>query len=316
MNQYSILILFHLLIQNSIAGELNALTDDHLNGLVSFHDCSGVVVQLGTSEKDNAIVLTAAHCLSYSNLRMINDLIRNQAYFNKALPVPKTVFVNNPEKVEDAKSNWMPRMHRYSVPKVLYSTLLGRDIALLELPTSVEALRKLGVKVRKLSQKKSVVHQDVFITSSYRSLQQNCRIGIVPRYYHSRSEVMTGVFESTSVYPLIMEPGCLVIGGWSGSPVLDAHDDTVIGVVSSSQETDVFYNFGDFPKLSFKVPEGYDAGSTLIASSIEILNTCLTPEGSLDLSLKSCELALPAPGASRLQKDPDYNPERLPYIVK
>jgi len=177
-------------------------------GIVALNNCSASLVRFHNSkETDKGIVLTNGHC------------------YERGFLNPGVVLVNRPSSrritLLDKNGNSLGRLN---ATKVMYGTMTKTDMLLYEVDkTFAEIETQFRTRPFTLADVRSAPGTGIEVVSGYWTRGYSCQIeAIIP-------ELREGgwVWQEAIRYS---RPGCQVIGGTSGSPVIEAGTRTVIGV--------------------------------------------------------------------------------------
>jgi V8-like Glu-specific endopeptidase len=177
-----------------------ATQSTNFNGTVALSNCSGAIIRWSTSvATDPALLLTNGHCY---RLMGAHEVVVN---------------LNQVRDVYLLKANGSDA-GRVQTTKLLYATLWETDVALYKLGLTYKQIHKqFGVDAITLaSSKPSQGDQSISIISGYWLTQYDCHMNGFA--YRLHEYVYT--WKNSIRYE---DGGCQVIGGTSGSPVLDAN---------------------------------------------------------------------------------------------
>ncbi|QXI38186.1 trypsin-like peptidase domain-containing protein [Pseudomonas xantholysinigenes] len=162
-----------------------------------------------------AYVLTAGHCVGGINGKIITDQpIRGSVTFN--------YFVDTTEQ-----------RHIAPLKQVVWSSLQGADLALLELDTTLKHLLDQGITPRKLGPSPASGAQ-VQLIGEPSSIDQGLRLSTCVERFASISRVASWVWRNTR------RNDCQGFDeGASGSPIFDAASQRLVSVVNSLHGTEI-----------------------------------------------------------------------------
>ena len=183
-------------------------------GIVALSNCSGSLIRFETSkDTDRAMVLTNGHCLE------------------TGMPQPGVVVVNRPStrRMNLMKSDGS-RAGQVTAAKILYSTMTNTDMTIYQLTlTYADIQSRMGVRALVLASTHPETQTDIEVISGYWSRGYSCQVeAFVPQLKEDRWTCKDSIRYS--------RPGCEVIGGTSGSPIIDARTRQVIGVNNTGNE--------------------------------------------------------------------------------
>lgn len=239
----------------------------NFSGSVALSNCSGSIVRWKTSQaSDKALMLTNGHCY---DLLGAHDVIVDK-------PSVRSVTLLNSNGSDAGTVN---------TTRVLYSTMWTTDVSLYELGLTYKQLQdQYAVPAFTLADTKpSPKDQSIAVISGYWKTEYDCNLnGFAYKLHEDRWTWNRSLRYS--------DGGCQVIGGTSGSPVLN--DDRVqIGINNTINESGERCTF-DNPceenrkgKISVHIHRGY-------GQQTYVFYTCLSG-GQLNLDKAGCKLPKP-----------------------
>lgn len=207
-NLVSFLIATFSLEANALS--TGTLTVSELSGMVA-NKCSGAIVNIGRNENDYAVILTNGHCMRHK-------VIPAGVYVKDEMYVRSDIGVFNNES----------KLIRVQPRNILYGTMEGADLGLIEISTSYRKLKEMGVRIFELSQQNSSPGEELFTASGFWKTSQTCVYG------HGVYQLLEGNY--VWVNALSMEKSCQIKGGWSGSPLISKVNGQIVGVLNTSNE--------------------------------------------------------------------------------
>ena len=182
------------------------------SGIVSLSNCSGSLVRFDDSlPEDKAMVLTNGHCV-----KMIDPgvVLKDQAVSRSFTILGKT-----------AKALGSIRADR-----LLFATMTKTDMALYRVRESyLDIEEDFGIVALTLARSAPVLDSEIEVLSGYWKRGYSCNVeAIVPKLQEGNWFFADSVRYS--------RPGCNVIGGTSGSPVVQAGTRTVVAVNNTINE--------------------------------------------------------------------------------
>ena len=224
-----------------------------LNGTVhTSTGCSGAVIKLGRAP-GKLYVLTNGHCVPevydpnnpiQKNLRVVQNVSREKDYYDQAF---------------DAEYGMMS----VSYKRLVYGTMDQTDLALLEPIQTEQDFRRNGVQIFQIDSQETKMDDAFLIPSSHWEAFRVCKI-------KTRIPIMTEN-QWTFSNALLMDDACLIVGGWSGSPVISKRTGKITAIVNSGNGSD------------------HHSGPAL-AQRVQDLTGCVTTTGIFQLNLPSCRL--------------------------
>jgi V8-like Glu-specific endopeptidase len=242
-----------------------AATD--FSGTVALSNCSGAIVRWSSSKaSDAAMMLTNGHCVDFMATREVivdQPAVRNVTLLTSSGDTAGTV----------------------QTERIIYGTMWKTDVALYELGATYQQLSdQYGVPALTLaSAKPKPKHQPISVISGYWLTEYKCNLNGFA--YRLHEYVWT--WRQSLRYS---DGGCQVIGGTSGSPILDK-DRVQIGINNTINEDGERCTLNNpceenrKGKISVHLHRGY-------GQETWIFYTCLSGT-DLDLDKKGCRLGSP-----------------------
>lgn len=221
--------------------------------------CSGSAVRLSETDDDQAIVLTNGHCGGFK---------RPGTYLaNQSLSISITLIG------ERGEINVTTR-------RIVYATMSGTDVQLLELEQTYRQLRDAGVQIYRISREPAKAGQEVMIYSGFTRVRQHCFIdSIVP---HLRE----GAWDFYGAYK---ERGCAHRHGMSGSPLIAEDTGEIVAIHNTGNDDGQSCTnnnpceIGQDGRITVQQGAGY-------AQRVDWIMSCVDGRGRFDLTLSSCRL--------------------------
>ncbi|WP_279582270.1 S1 family peptidase [Fodinicola feengrottensis] len=187
-------------------------TDFH--GIVALSNCSGSVVKTPTAAlTDPALVLTNGHCIE-SGFPRPGQVITNQASSRTFSLLSK---------------NGQSRLGTLRAKKVIYATMTGTDVTIYQLTTTYAQIQQTyGIAPLELSASHPSAGVHIDVVSGYWRAMYSCNIDGFAYELHESDWVWKDSIRYTSP--------CHVIGGTSGSPVVETTTGKVVGVNNTTNE--------------------------------------------------------------------------------
>lgn len=239
----------------------------HFDGIVALSNCSGSIIRFEKSKiTDQALILTNGHC------------------FEKGMPKAGTFAYHVPSArtfgLFDDKAQGIATLH---ATEAIYSTMTGTDITIYKLQETYELIQKnWNAHPLLLSSKHPVATIPIEIISGYWRRGYTCKVDGFANLLREATWTMIDSIRYS-------RPGCEIIGGTSGSPVLEAGTRTVIGINNTINES------GE--KCTMNNPCEVDkAGNTTAvkglgyAQQTYLIYSCLNAANEFDLKTQGCAL--------------------------
>lgn len=241
--------------------------DYNFEGIVGLSNCSGSVIRFEDSkDTDAAVVLTNGHCLE------------------EGMPQPGEVITNKDSNrrfnILDPQSKTIGRVY---ATKVMFSSMDRSDITLYRLGTTYAQIQKdFNVRPLTLSSQHPQINDRIEVVSGYWKMGYRC---VIEQFVHELDEGGYKMFDSIRY----SRPGCEVVGGTSGSPIIATGTRTVIGINNTGNESGescTMNNPCEIDEKGKKIAEkGYSYGQQTY-----IIYSCLTADHEIDLSRPGCLL--------------------------
>ncbi|WP_160823718.1 serine protease [Actinomadura sp. J1-007] len=184
-------------------------------GIVALSNCSGSLVRVpGAADTDPALVLTNGHCYEGGEPGA-GQVIRNR-------PSSRTFSLLD--------STGRRTLGTLRATTMLYATMTDTDVALYKLSTTYAQIRQsYNTPALQLSLDHPTAGADIRVVSGYWKRIYSCRVDGFA--YRVREAAWT--WKDSLRYT----PECQVIGGTSGSPVIDVASGKVIGANNTINES-------------------------------------------------------------------------------
>lgn len=237
------------------------------DGIIKLSNCSGALVRLTRSlDTDPALLLTNGHCVG--EFIEPGKIISNR-------PALRSVSILNPS---DGRI-----LGTVSTARIVYATMTKTDLAVYTLQnTFLEIEQRFGVRAIHVAEKQGRVGDKVAVVSGFFRRVFSCSIhGFVPTLKEDKWTMKDSLRYS--------RPGCEVIGGTSGSPVIAITTGEVVGVnntINEDGETCTMNNPCEVDaegKVTVRKGTGY-------AQATHLIYTCLNSRGAMDLGMRGCLL--------------------------
>ena len=270
-------IIFSLMVFTTSAQALpigHAIANDEVSfvdttydfsGIVRLKGCSGSLVRFEHSlDTDKALVLTNGHCVKLINP---GEIIYNQVTTKKF-----TILASDASDLGEVRAE-----------KLLYATMTKTDVALYRLEKTYQQIRQLfATEALLLSPNVPELHEDVEVISGYWRRGYSCQLEAeIP-------EMVEGDWhwESSLRYS---RPGCEVIGGTSGSPVVLFGTRTVVAINNTVNESGENCTINNPCEVDVNGNVSSNLGFSYAQQTYWIYS-CLADDRSIDLNTQGCML--------------------------
>ena len=250
--------------------------NDALSGVARVNGattCSGAFVAPVDAADAPAYVLTNGHCAQdWDANRVIVDQEPGDGW-----RVTFNYFIDTPEAAVTVP-----------VRRVAYSTMKGRDVALLELDTTVGDLTAQGITPVGIAAAAPDGQFDMRVVGAPVTgvpagvaflRQERCRAG-------GRADLFEFTWHFTDAIPNVCQD---IYGGSSGSPAFIGDEPAIVGLINTT-------NIGGVTPCGLGVPcEVWPEGTALVrdtsyATPVVGLNACFDDSGAFDLAAPECPL--------------------------
>jgi V8-like Glu-specific endopeptidase len=249
-------------------------TNFDFEGIVKLSNCSGSLIRFEHSlDSDAGWVLTNGHCLE------------------GGMPRPNEVITHRPSSRSFAllRSDSV-RAGRAQARELVYATMTGTDMALYRLTQTYAELQRLyGVRPLTLSSQHPNTSQAIEVISGYWERGYRCAIDT---FVHQLQE-SGWTFADSLRYS---RPGCEVIPGTSGSPILASGTRTVIGINNTGNMDGRRCTLNNPCEVDENGNVSFQRGLSYGQQTYWVYD-CLNDARELDLNQPSCKLAKPAAAA-------------------
>jgi hypothetical protein len=231
--------------------------------------CSGSLVEFNRAPDAKAVMITNGHC-SRANLLEPGEVIKDVPYVRPTAPI---------------SVGTRQGFRGVTVARVLYGTMTGSDVALIELNQTYKQLTNLGAKVYPIANKDPAVGTLTRIVSGFWKERQDCTI------ISRAATLLEGGWTFKDAFAF--NDACRIRGGYSGTPVVDPASNEVVAVVNTVNErgADCAVNspceLGPDGKRVAYPNRGY-------AQRVTDIPACISASGELDLRANGCRLAPPS----------------------
>lgn len=245
----------------------SAVLASDFHAIVALSNCSGSVVKpTGAAMTDPALVLTNGHCLE-SGMPAPGRVITNQASSRTFSLLSR-----------DGQS----RLGTLRARKVIYATMTDTDVTLYQLTTTYQQIQTTyGTTALNLPSTHPTAGVRIDVVSGYWKTIYSC--GLDGFAYRLREANWT--FKDSIRYT----SACHVIGGTSGSPIVETSTGNVIGVNNTTNE--------DGQRCTLNNPCEVDqAGNVTVRPGIGygqetyLIPGCLKAGNEIDLTKPGCAL--------------------------
>ncbi|MFJ9843017.1 serine protease [Kitasatospora sp. NPDC101155] len=238
-------------------------------GTVALSNCSGSLVRMpGSAATDPALVLSNGHCLE------------------SGMPGPGEVVLDQPSsRTFTLLSATGGRLATLRATKVVYGAMTDTDVSIYQLNTSYASIKsKYGISPLTVADTHPTQGADIRVVSGYWKKIYSCSIDGFAYQLNEADWTFKDSVRYTS--------GCDVIGGTSGSPVVDASTGLLVAVNNTINEN------GESCTLDNPCEVDENGAVTVhqgigYAQETYGIPACFAPGNRLDLTLPGCTLPRP-----------------------
>lgn len=240
-------------------------------GIAALSNCSASLVRYAESvSTDRALILTNGHCYEGGFLNPGQVLVNRSS--------TRSITLLRPDS---------SRAGTVRARRIIYGTMTKTDMLVYEVTESYAAIRsRLNVTPLTLAKQSPAAGAGMAVVSGYWKRIYTCSVqGIVPQLREG-----SWTWQNSIKY---RQPGCEIIGGTSGSPVVSTSTGQVIGVNNTSNE--------DGQRCTVNNPCEVDAAGNITVDQgagygqqTWWIYTCLTASRTIDLAKAGCQLPRPA----------------------
>jgi V8-like Glu-specific endopeptidase len=241
--------------------------DYNFEGIVALSNCSGSIIRFETSkDSDKAMVLTNGHC------------------YENGMPDPGEVILHRRSSRRfQVLSPTAENLGTINATEVIYSTMTRTDMTLYKLDTTyAQILSDYNVRPFTLTSSHPVIGTPIEVVSGYWERGYTCS---VEAFAHELDEGGYAMFDSVRY----SRPGCEVIGGTSGSPVIAQGTRNVIAINNTGNEDGERCTMNNPCEIDENGKVTYVQGYSY-AQETYLIYSCLTDANELDLNKSGCLL--------------------------
>ncbi|MCB0414059.1 MAG: trypsin-like peptidase domain-containing protein [Bdellovibrionales bacterium] len=243
------------------------LSDYDFEGIVKLSNCSGSIIRFtGQPDQSQAYVLTNGHCIGN-------------------MPGPGEVIVNASSRRSMRVSDRSLSFHGIRANELVYATMTGTDVALYRINETYEDLKQMGVEAFILNPGHPNQDTGIDVVSGYWERGYRCNI----KYFVFNLLEGGWTFEDSIRYT---DVGCHVIGGTSGSPVIETNTRVVVGINNTGNESGRRCAINNPCEVDEDGQVVVEKGASYGQQTYQIYS-CLTPGFEIDLAQEGCSLAKP-----------------------
>lgn len=243
-------------------------TQYNFEGIIALDDCSASLVQLENAhDTDTALVFTNGHCLEFG------------------FPSAGTFVSHKPSHRDfdlmDASGQVVASLR---ASEVVYSTMTKTDMTIYKVAgeTYASILQKYHIHPLVLSSKHPEIGQNIEIISGYWNRGYACSIESFAYSLHEGDYT----WEDSVRYS---RPGCEVIGGTSGSPMLAAGTRTMIGINNTGNENGLRCTDNNPCEVDKDGNVSFQKGWNYAEETYWVYS-CVNANNEIDLTVPGCQL--------------------------
>jgi V8-like Glu-specific endopeptidase len=248
---------------------------------VNYGVCTAFSIEVGNHPEAPAYIVTNGHC-------------QGTAY---GLPAPNDILVNKPSRshfVINYFHDYKSQRLRIPVKRMVYGTMKNNDIAILELTKTQKELKGMGINSLKISTKVPKKGRELLVVgipsegvkNSLKFLHTvSCKVG---ETVHLKEDVYS--------WTRSLRHNCSIVGGMSGSPMISAKTNRVVGIINTGVNDDAAKQ----PECSLNRPCEVSPTGKIntfnrenYGQLVDRIPTCFDKRGIFDLQQSSCKLERP-----------------------
>ena len=240
----------------------------NFEGIVALNNCSGSLVRYTDSQNDDrALVLTNGHC--------VNLLDPGQVIVDEPSSRRFQVLDNNSENLGSVRAT-----------KLLFATMTRTDLAIYELQeTYADISDRYDTQPLTLADQKPEQGTAIEVVSGYWKRGYSCSI---EKFVTELREGRWSMYDSVK-YSI---PGCEVIGGTSGSPIIQKGTRTVVAINNTGNEDGKKCLENNPCEVDEKENITWEKGWNYGQQTYWIY-TCRSEQGNIELDQPGCLLPKP-----------------------
>ncbi|MEU7167690.1 serine protease [Streptomyces morookaense] len=241
-------------------------------GTVALSNCSGSLIRMPSSgDNDPALVMTNGHCLE------------------TGMPDPGTVITDqSSSRTFSLLNSSAGKAGTLQATKVAYSTMTDTDVTLYELNTTYAQIKqRYGIDALSLSPDHPVAGTAIKVVSGFWKKIYSCNVDGFVHELHEAGYVWKDSLRYTST--------CDVIGGTSGSPVVDVSTGKVVAINNTGNENGEQCTMNNPCEVDENGNVTVHQGTNYAEETYGIAK-CFGTGNKLDLGLPGC--TLPQPGGT------------------
>ncbi len=245
----------------------------NFDAIAALSNCSASYIRFkGAPEDSKALILTNGHCIG--------------GFFG-GMPRPGEVVYNKAKRFSVRLLDRDGRaITTLQADKILYATMTGTDVALLELNETYKQIKsKTGIEPLYLADQRPLEGTPIEIPSGYWKRTYSCYID---GFVHELREGGYVMYDSVRY----SETGCNVIGGTSGSPIVSIETGEVSAINNTANENGKSCTMNNpcevDPSGNVSIIKGRGYGQQTYW-----LYSCLNEKREFDLAVPGCMMPKP-----------------------
>lgn len=235
-------------------------------GIVALSNCSGSLVKFETSkDTDFAMVLTNGHCIS------------------GMIPYGQVIVHEPSSRTFRLLNSSGQALGQIRASEILYATMTKTDMAIYKLrSTYAEIKTQYNIEALTLSSQHQTLGENIEVISGY--WRRGYRCSVEANIYQLKEG--DWIWEDSIRYS---RPGCEVIGGTSGSPIVAAGTRTIIGINNTGNEDGRRCTINNPCEIDENGNVTYTQGYSYGQQTFWIYS-CLNEQNELELTKPDCAL--------------------------
>ncbi|OFZ19833.1 MAG: hypothetical protein A2Z20_09030 [Bdellovibrionales bacterium RBG_16_40_8] len=237
-------------------------------GIVGLSNCSGSLVKFeGAADTSHALVLTNGHCIGEMSFLAPGEFVLHRL----ASRAFRLLSVGGSE------------LGRLTSTEIVYATMTDTDIAVYKLvETYSEIKAKFGISPLIMSSAHPQIGQSMQVISGFWRRGYECHI---EHFVHELREAEWTFVDSIRY----TRPGCEVVGGTSGSPIVASGTRVVIGINNTGNESGGRCTMNNPCEVDEKGDITFQKGFSY-GQETYLIYSCLNSNNEIDVNVLGCQL--------------------------
>lgn len=264
----SLFVLLVTVIPTLTAHAAPQLSAYDFEAIVDLGNCSGSLVRFDdSSPSDPGLILTNGHCV-------------------KLIPAGTVIIDQSSRKIFTLYNHAMQRVGNLRATRLLFATMTKTDVALYQLQdTYADIFERYAVEPLTLTRQPPEVGTDIEVVSGRWERGYSCQIEAQVHTLQEGNWLMSQSIRYS-------RPGCEVVGGTSGSPVIEAGTRTVVAINNTGNDNGRRCEINNPCEIDEDGKVTFQKGFNY-AQQVWWFYDCRDQTGNLDLRQPECQLSRP-----------------------